>query len=47
MLRDAAAQHAAPTDADLAQALGVSRRTIIRDMKTLAKQGQLPPTRRR
>lgn len=47
LLRDAAAQNAAPTDDDLAQALGVSRRTIIRDMKVLAGQGQLPPTRRR
>jgi hypothetical protein len=47
MLRDAAAQSAAPTDADLAQALGVSRRTILRDMKVLAEQDQLPPTRRR
>lgn len=47
LLRDAAAQNAAPTDDDLAEALGVSRRTIIRDMKTLAEQGQLPPTRRR
>lgn len=35
LLQEAAAQGAAPTDDDLAQALGVSRRTILRDRKTV------------
>jgi len=35
LLREAAAQGAAPTDQDLAAALGVSRRTVIRDRKIL------------
>jgi hypothetical protein len=33
LLDEAAAQGAAPTDDDLAQALGVSRRTILRDLE--------------
>ena len=47
LLREAAAQGAAPTDADLAVALGVSRRTILRDMAALAAEGAPAPTRRR
>jgi DNA-binding SARP family transcriptional activator/tetratricopeptide (TPR) repeat protein len=35
LLREAAASDAAPTDDDLAAALGVSRRTILRDMELL------------
>lgn len=47
LLDEAAAQGAAPTDADLAAALGVSRRTVLRDMAQLAQGGALPGTRRR
>ena len=47
LLREAAAQNAAPTDHDLAAALGVSRRTILRDMAHLAQTGIPIPTRRR
>lgn len=47
LLREAAAQGAAPTDADLAQALGVSRRTILRDMAVIGGAGASLPTRRR
>ncbi len=47
LLTEAAAQGAAPTDDDLAEALGVSRRTILRDMAALAQTGDLPGTRRR
>ncbi len=47
LLDEAAAQGAAPTDADLAQALGVSRRTILRDIEILAAEGVAIPTRRR
>ncbi|GAB4424831.1 MAG: AAA family ATPase [Chloroflexi bacterium OHK40] len=47
LLREAAAQGAAPTDTDLASALGVSRRTILRDMAALAAEGTPAPTRRR
>lgn len=36
LLHEAAAQGAAPTDDDLAQALGVSRRTVLRDRQALA-----------
>ena len=43
LIDEAKKQGAAPTDDDLAQALGVSRRTILRDMQTLTK----PPTRKR
>lgn len=47
LLTEAEAQGAAPTDDDLADALGVSRRTILRDMKVLAEAGVPLPTRRR
>jgi tetratricopeptide (TPR) repeat protein len=47
LLDEAAAQGAAPTDADLAAALGVSRRTILRDMADLTELGNAPITRRR
>ncbi|NJN99219.1 MAG: DUF1670 domain-containing protein [Anaerolineales bacterium] len=47
LLVEATAQSAAPTDDDLAQALGVSRRTILRDMTALAQAGLTFPTRRR
>lgn len=47
LLAEAEAQGAAPTDDDLARALGVSRRTILRDMEALARSGLTLPTRRR
>lgn len=47
LLAEAAAHGAAPTDDDLAAALGVSRRTILRDIAGLADAGQPPRTRRR
>ncbi len=47
LLEQATAQNAAPTDEDLARALGVSRRTILRDMKQLAQEIPQPPTRKR
>ena len=47
LLQEAADQGAAPTDTDLARALGVSRRTILRDMDTLKRTGIPLPTRRR
>ncbi len=47
LLAEAAAQGAAPTDDDLASALGVSRRTVLRDMQQLGAHGQRPTTRRR
>ncbi|HEY1016069.1 MAG TPA: DUF1670 domain-containing protein, partial [Herpetosiphonaceae bacterium] len=47
LLDEAAAQGAAPTDDDLAAALHVSRRTIIRDMRLLEEAGIAPATRRR
>ncbi len=47
LLMEAEAQGAAPTDDDLAEALGVSRRTILRDMQVLAEAGVPLPTRRR
>ena len=47
LLSEAEAQGAAPTDTDLAQALGVSRRTILRDMDALAAANITLPTRRR
>lgn len=47
LLEQAKAQNAAPTDEDLAHALGVSRRTILRDMKQLAPEIPKPPTRKR
>jgi hypothetical protein len=47
LLTEAAAQNAAPTDSDLAQALGVSRRTIERDMVALKGSDEVAFTRRR
>jgi tetratricopeptide (TPR) repeat protein len=47
LLQQAESQNAAPTDDDLAQALGVSRRTILRDMQALAQEIPRPPTRKR
>ncbi|NJN18574.1 MAG: tetratricopeptide repeat protein [Oscillochloris sp.] len=47
LLDEAAAQGAAPTDADLAAVLNVSRRTIIRDMAALGASGISRRTRRR
>ncbi|HFQ92596.1 MAG TPA: tetratricopeptide repeat protein, partial [Anaerolineae bacterium] len=48
LLAEAQAQNAAPTDDNLAQALGVSRRTILRDMAALRREGVvLLVTRRR
>lgn len=47
LLNEAAAQGAAPTDADLAQALAVSRRTILRDMEALREAGVALRTRQR
>jgi DNA-binding SARP family transcriptional activator len=44
LLTEAALHEAAPTDDDLARALGVSRRTILRDIAVLGGQ---TPTRRR
>jgi tetratricopeptide (TPR) repeat protein len=46
LLREAEAQGAAPTDDVLAEALGVSRRTILRDMQEMAR-GQVMSTRKR
>ena len=39
LLTEALLQKGTPTDDDLATALNVSRRTILRDMRSLAKQG--------
>jgi DNA-binding SARP family transcriptional activator len=47
LLQQAESQNGAPTDEDLAQALGVSRRTILRDMQALAQDFPRPPTRKR
>lgn len=47
LLAQAEAQNAAPTDDDLAHALGVSRRTILRDMKEVAQEIPKPSTRKR
>jgi DNA-binding SARP family transcriptional activator len=47
LLAEAEAHDAAPTDEDLAKALGVSRRTILRDMEALAEAGLTVTTRRR
>lgn len=47
LLEEAGKQGAAPTDDDLAQALGVSRRTILRDMQSLSSKTSKPPTRKR
>jgi tetratricopeptide (TPR) repeat protein len=47
LLQEAEKQDAAPTDDDLARALGVSRRTILRDMQQLTRDNPRPPTRKR
>ena len=47
LLAEAQAQGAAPTDADLASALGVSTRTIERDLAALRAEGISFETRRR
>jgi tetratricopeptide (TPR) repeat protein len=47
LLDEATAQGAAPTDEDLATALGVSRRTVLRDIRHISAGSQLPVTRRR
>jgi DeoR/GlpR family transcriptional regulator of sugar metabolism len=47
LLAEAARQGAAPTDDDLAEALAVSRRTILRDIELLARSGLAFSTRRR
>lgn len=47
LLAEAAAQGAAPTDQDLADALGVTRRTIEHDMRILRDSGESLATRRR
>jgi hypothetical protein len=47
LLREAEAQDAAPTDDDLGEALGVSRRTILRDLQALSTEIPHPPTRKR
>ena len=47
LLSEAQAQGAVPIHSHLAEALGVSRRTIERDMALLRSEGQvtIPPTR--
>ncbi len=47
LLEEAAAQGASATDDDLASALGVSRRTILRDAQDAARHGRPLETRRR
>ena len=47
LLEQAESQGAAPTDDDLAGALGVSRRTILRDLQAMAQELETPPTRKR
>ncbi len=47
LIQEAAQQKATPTDNDLATALNVSRRTILRDIKALKQTGILLPTRKR
>jgi tetratricopeptide (TPR) repeat protein len=47
LIAEARAQGAAPTDSDLALALGVNVRTVERDMVALRKIGETAPTRRR
>jgi DNA-binding SARP family transcriptional activator len=47
LLHEAEAQNAAPTDDDLARALGVSRRTILRDMQAVTHNKKEPSTRKR
>ena len=47
LVDEAADAGAAPTDDDLAAALGVSRRTILRDIELLAATRPIATTRRR
>jgi hypothetical protein len=47
LLQQAESQGAAPTDDDLALALGVNRRTILRDLQAMAQEIGTPPTRKR
>jgi DNA-binding SARP family transcriptional activator len=47
LLQEAERQGAAPTDDDLASALGVNRRTILRDMQALVDRMPAPATRKR
>ncbi len=47
LVDEASAQGAAPTDDDLAEALGVSRRTVLRDAEALAAAGRPLATRAR
>jgi DNA-binding SARP family transcriptional activator/tetratricopeptide (TPR) repeat protein len=47
LLDEAARNGAAPTDDDLAEALGVSRRTVIRDMAVIGSDAGRATTRRR
>lgn len=47
LLREAREQNAAPTDGDLARALGVNIRTVERDMAVLRAAGHQPKTRKR
>jgi predicted DNA-binding transcriptional regulator YafY len=47
LLYEAQAQGAAPTDDDLAAALDVSRRTVLRDMAALQAAGVAVQTRAR
>lgn len=47
LITEAIAQGALPTDDDLAQALDVSRRTILRDIQRLQEQGMEIKTRQR
>jgi hypothetical protein len=47
LIAEARSAGAAPTDDDLARALDVSRRTILRDIDALAQSGVKLPTRRR
>jgi DNA-binding SARP family transcriptional activator len=47
LIAEARSANAAPTDDDLARALDVSRRTILRDIAALSRSGVILPTRRR
>lgn len=47
LLQEAQAQNAAPTDDDVAHALGVSRRTILRDMRAVTQDQRKSSTRKR
>jgi hypothetical protein len=47
LLAEAQAASAVPTDDDLAAALGVSRRTVLRDIDDFRANGEHPTTRRR